>query len=279
MPSVVFKNTSYLSISQGKRPAANQLVAMNTSSIQWTRGLVACYPMWEAQGGPIKDYGPNALADGVVYTNAPTVTNDATMGNHPVGGGNGAGGGTLRAYRIPWSSTLQMLGEGMSGHNWAISFWFRSLVTNNPGSDSVIYSFCNTTTPFSGIAGSMDTSQQVACNTNGSTLIDAGIKATKNVFTDLAWHHFLFTQTPSASNNSFSASNKYFVDGAADTTSTGGVNSGATTQDCYLLGNNQGDAPGDCAICDLRFYKDSTFDLTLAQSLYNQATRWELYLI
>src|SRR3990172_9311886 len=122
------------------RPSLGTFGGINTGSIQYN-GLIAWFPIWEAQGQPIVDLILGLR--GEIYSAAPTVASDAEFGNHAVGGGNGFGGGTNRAYLVPHDARIDMGGLLQPGVPWAVSLWFRTLITNNPGSDSVLLSFCN----------------------------------------------------------------------------------------------------------------------------------------
>jgi hypothetical protein len=261
-------------VNPANRPSAAQFGGINTSSMQYN-GLVAWFPIWEAQGSPIVDLMLGL--QGAIYATAPTIQSDAKFGNHAVGGGNGQGGGTNRAYRVPRDSRIDMGGLLQPGVPWAISFWFRTLYTNNPGTDSVLLGFGNTNRPWSGLFISLDTGNDIAVNTNGTTLPDAGFKTSNSGLFDRQWHHILFVQTPSVTNNTYTATNTYYVDGVLDGTYNGCVNIGPTNNDLFFLGTNQDDPPGDVAITDVRFYRGGTLGSALAQALYAEDTRWELY--
>jgi len=284
MPRVLFKNkldSPALGFSTGNRPTQAQFVQLNTASIQ-NNGLVACWPMWEPASTPIVDICSLGLV-GAMYLNWPTIASDAMFGNHPVGGGDGNGGGTMQGYRIPHNDVTDMGVNQVAGVPWASSFWFRTLITTNGPQDSYLQSYCNTTAPFSGTAIGLETGNDLAHNTNGTTLTDAAFKTDDATLFNLGWHHILFVQVPQTP-NTYNSTNVYYIDGALDRSDSGCCAVGLTTSDLWFLSNNQGDPPADGAICEYRMYRSGanlvnpTTRLALAQSLFNTATRWELYL-
>jgi len=295
MPRSLFRNRldpdipPGLTFSTGNRPTQGQFVQLNTQSIQYD-GLVAYWPAWEGASASLVDLKAGLTMP--VYNSAPPIQTDSAMfGTYPLGGGDGAGGGTNRGYRLPFADVGPInFGVDIPGSvsNWGASFWFRTTVTAAGGNDTYLMSFSTAgSSPWPGMALSLDTGDDLAFNTNDNALVDAGFKATRAGMYDLGWHHCLFIQIPSATPNSYSATNIYYIDGTLDASNSGCANLGdvSSPNGFFLLANDQGDPPADGAISEWRFYKNSgnfangTTRLALAQSLFNTGTRWEMLLI
>lgn len=296
MPKSLFRNRldpdipPGLVFSTGNRPTQAAFRQLNTTSIQYD-GLVAYWPLWEAFNTSVVDLKLGLTMP--VYLTAPPIQTDSAMfGTYPLGGGNGAGGGTMRGYHLPNADIAPLdFGVNIPGSvtNWGASFWFRTTVTTAPGTDSYLMSFSSGTVgaPWSGSALSLDTGNTLAYNTNDDGLTDAAFKATGASMYDLGWHHCLFIQIPSATPNSYTATNIYYIDGVLNGSSNGCANLGgvASGNDLFFLSNDQSDPPADGALSDWRYYKNSgnfantTTRAALAQSLFNTGTRWELLLV
>lgn len=270
-----------LSFSTGNRPTQAQFVQLNTGSIQYN-GLIACWPMWEAQNVPIVDLKLGLV--GNMWTAWPQVqTDNAMFGRYPLGGGNGAGGGTQRTFRVTNNTQVDM-GDWTPSNAWGASFWFRTTVTVGGAVDTYLMSFSTAgPSPWAGSALSLDTGSTLAYNTNDTVRPDIGFKATGANMFNLGWHHCLFVQLPGTRNAS-NSTNIYFIDGVLNGTNTGCELIASAADDLFFLGTDQGDPPADGAISEWRYYRggsnlvSAASRLALAQSLYNGATRWQLYL-
>ena len=270
----------------GRRPHAHETIGINWSCLS-ARGLQACFPLNAPAGTPQVEMVTGLRSS--IFNAAPLHAADPRFGLIAMGGGNTSGSGTDRVYRFAHQDRLHPGGAAMVGKPWAASFWFKTNSTSHtPNEYYMQWTFNGGTFP--GIALSFDTSNQLAFNTNGTTLGDAGYKTTMNPF-DTKWHHVLFVQVPSGNPNTFDSSSAYFVDGALDSTNINGTNQPAvhatTPGDLFFLGDDQADAAANGALTDFRIYKlpahfteanVGTDALSFARHLYNEATRWELYL-
>ena len=271
-------------LSRYQRPLRGEYGGVNWSSPQ-ARGLVAWFPLDGFANKPqlevLKNQRSSQLGASVVNKF------DPMLGVVQQGNGNGSGSSTISAIQFPGASYTKVSTYVALGQTWGYSFWWRSRFPAS-GINEYLLSYNGPTSPWPGTAISFDTSNQLACNTNNSSLGDQGKKSTMNPM-DGKWHHCLFTQTPSGNPATASSHNVYYIDGKVDSIHLNGAAQAGDpgSVNMYFNGNDTGiDATWSGWLTDFRIYAGNWLkseaspggtNLGLAQHLYRLPTRWDLY--
>lgn len=260
-----------------KRPSRLNFTGPNQDSPQ-SQNLVCAFPMWEPPGVACYDFA------GTTIVGQPfNVLNgyDQDFGDVYIGDGKGSGGTTdgSRGYKFTNAEIRPYVDFGLPAATprpFSLSFWFRSL-TAPPGTDMYLISFddpLSSPVAFSGFAVSLDTSNQMACNTGNTTRPDVGFKTVFNPY-DGKWHHFLFTHFPIV--GASLSHNTYYIDGQFDSQRLTCEAIGPCANNMYIGVDDDGlSQQFGGAFCDFRIYS-AELTLTDAKNMYNPDTRWELY--
>lgn len=256
-----------------RRPSRRETLGINWQSPQAV-GLVAWWPLWGAAEGLEVEMTRGLKA--TIFGSALQPSYDRQFGSIAQGGGDGNGAGTARVIRIPNKDYFKPGLIAGRGEAWAHSFWFKTLSNASAALDQVIWSYNTGTNPWPGNAITLDTSNQLACNTESAMLGDAGVKSTMNPF-DQKWHHCLFVQIPSGVPTTYSSTNIYYIDGVQDTSSSACAQCGDPgTRDAFFMGDEVGSPPLGGWMTDFRTYAGLK-DLSFARMLFKEQTRWDLY--
>lgn len=257
-----------------RRPSRLNFMGVNHDSAQ-TQNLVAAFPMWEPPEVACFDFMPPSLV-GQPFNVLQGY--DPDFGDVYIGDGIGSGGTTdgSRGYKFLNAEIKPYIDFGLGPSPFSLAFWFRSL-TAAPATDMYLIAFddpLSSPVPFSGFAVSLDTSNQMACNTGNPNETDVGFKSDFNPY-DGKWHHFLFTHFPRAGVST--STNTYYIDGRFDAQRTTCAAIGQCNNHLYIGVDDDGlSQQFGGAFCDFRVY-GAELQLPDAQRMYHPDTRWELY--